>query len=79
MFELNKSFHDHTSLSCILTTTSSAPTKPCCMSTDTVVYPGTHFVYLQTRAVNPLFLAGKVSVLEAVSLSPCFQGNLPVF
>ena len=31
------------------------------------------------RAVNPPFLAGRLSVLEAVSLSLYFKRNLPVF
>ena len=30
------------------------------------------------RAVNPPFLAGRLPVLEAVSLSPYFKRNLPV-
>ena len=31
------------------------------------------------RAVNPPFLAGRFPLLEAVSLSPYFKRNLPVF
>ena len=31
------------------------------------------------RAVNPPFLAGRLPVLKAVSLSPYFKRNLPVF
>ena len=37
--------------SCISTTRSSVRTSTCCMSTDTVVYPGTHVVYLQIQHV----------------------------
>ena len=33
----------------------------------------------ESRAVNPPFLAGRLPVLEAVSLSPYFKRNLPVF
>ena len=32
-----------------------------------------------TRATNPPFLAGRLPVLEAVSLCPYFKRNLPVF
>ena len=31
------------------------------------------------KAVDPPFLAGRLPVLEAVSLSPFFKRNLPVF
>ena len=31
------------------------------------------------RAVSPPFLAGRLPVMEAVSLSPYFKRNLPVF
>ena len=36
------------------------------------------YVYMNI-AVNPPFLAGRLSVLEAVSLCPYFKRNLPVF
>ena len=35
--------------------------------------------FVTYRAVNPHFLAGRHPVFEAVSLSPCFKRNLPVF
>ena len=44
--------HKHICLSCVPTATSNVTTNTCCMSTDTVVYPGTHVVYLQTQHVS---------------------------
>ena len=38
-----------------------------------------NFVLNVSRAVNPPFLAGRLPVLKAVSLSPYFKRNLPVF
>ena len=51
MLYINK----HRCLSCVLTATSSEPTNTCCMSTDTVVYPGTHVVYLETQHVSDVW------------------------
>ena len=38
-----------------------------------------HPVHHKTRAVNSPFLAGRLPVIEAISLSPYFKINLPVF
>ena len=43
--------HKHSCLSSVPTATSSVTTNTCCMSTDKVVYPGTHVVYLVTQHI----------------------------
>ena len=53
------------------------------MSVDNIfsfeMYHNEQWCMIDSRAVNPPFLAGRLLVLKAASLPPYFKRNLPVF